>query len=248
MYRTLDDSRFDHGQRADSYTFPTLSIGVSQDQNSETEEKGGFRFSFGDKAEASGFSAMFNPVKEEVIEEEDPVQAIRAASEEIRKEAYAKGFLEGQKSGEEAQQTRLKEVLNALSTLVSELEACKAELCRDAERQAVELGLMIARKIVCREVSVDRDAIFRVLQEAFKKVGDQKEIHVKMHPADIQVIQDTGFEVSSLSKGNAFVVVEVGEGISRGECVLETDFGAIDAKIETQLQTVEESLRLLFQE
>jgi flagellar biosynthesis/type III secretory pathway protein FliH len=248
LYRTVNDSRFVHGHGADSYNFPSLPVGLSQDQNSGTAEKRGFRFSFGDKAAAPEFSAMFNPAEEEALDAADPVEAVEAESEAIREQAYAKGLVEGQKVGEEAQKEKLKEILKALDTVLSELDAAKTELYRDAERQAVELGLMIARKIVCREVSVDRDTIFRVLREAFKKVSDQKEIHVKIHPSDIQVIKDAGFDVSSLSKGNGLVVLEPGDGICRGECVIETDFGAIDARIESQLQTVEESLRLALQE
>jgi len=248
LYRTVDDSRIVHGYGADSYNFPRLPVRLSEDRNPETAEKGGFRFSFGDQAAAPGFSAMFTPAEEEVLDAEDPVEGVEAASAAIREQAYAKGLVEGQKIGSEAQQAKLKEILKTLNTVVSELDAAKAELYRDAERQAVELGLMIARKIVCREVSVDRDTIFRVLREAFKKVSNQKEIHVKIHPADIQVIQDAGFDVSSLSKGNGLVVLEPGDGICRGECVIETDFGVIDGRIESQLQTVEESLRLALQE
>lgn len=248
MYRTVDDSRFVHGHGADSYDFPSLPVGLSEDRNPETTEKEGFRFSFGDKAAAPEFSAMFTPAEGEMLDAENPIEAVEAASETIREQAYAKGLVEGQRIGAEAQQAKLKETLKTLNTVASELDAARTELYRDAERQAVELGLMIARKIVCREVSLDRDTIFRVLREAFKKVSDQKEIHVKIHPADIQVIQDAGFDVSSLSTGNGLVVLEAGDGICRGECVIETDFGAIDGRIESQLQTIEESLRLALQE
>jgi len=248
LYRTVDDSRFVHDHGADSYNFPSLPVGVAEDRSSGKVEKGGFRFSFGDKVAAPEFSAMFTPTEEDMLDAEDPVEALEAASEAIREEAYARGLVEGQKIGAEAQQAQLERILKTLNTVVSELDAAKTELYRDAERHAVELGLMIARKIVCHEVSVDRDTIFRVLREAFKKVSGQKEIRVKVHPGDIQVIQDAGFDVSSLNKGNGPVVLESGDGICRGECVIETDFGAIDGRIESQLQTVEESLRLALQE
>lgn len=248
LYRTVNDSRWVDEHGTDSYNFPSLPVGPSKDLESDTPEKDGFRFNFGAMSEAPGFSSMFDPAEDEDTDTEDPIETIEARSEEISKQAYAKGFVEGQKVGEEAQNEKLKETLKALRMVLAELDAAKKELYQDAEREAVELGLRIARKIVCHEVSVDHATIFRVLREAFKKVGDQKEIHVKIHPSDIQVINDAGFDVSGLSKGKGLVVLEPGDGICRGECVIETDFGDIDARMESQLQTVEESLRALLHE
>jgi flagellar assembly protein FliH len=221
---------------------------LSEEQTSEPAEKSGFRISFEGKTAAPAFSAIFDTGQEKTSGAKGRVDTIEAQADQIREQAYAKGFVEGRKVGEEVQQEKLKEALKSLYAVMAELEAAKAELYHDAERQAVELALMIARKIVCREVSIDGDMIFRVLREALKKVSDQKEIHVKMHPFDLQAVKEAEFDVPRPSEGNGHVFLEPGDAICRGECVIETNFGVIDARMESQLQTVEESLRLMLQD
>jgi flagellar assembly protein FliH len=248
LYRTVNGSRSVHDEHGpDFYHFPNLSAGLSEEQTSEPAEKGGFRISCDGKTAAPAFSAIFDTEQEKAPEAKDPVETIEAQADQIREQGYAKGFVDGRKVGEEVQKGKLKEALKSLHAVMAEFEAAKAELYQDAERQAVELALMIARKIVCREVSIDRDMIFRVLREALKKVNDQKEIHVKMHPSDLQAVEEAGFAVSR-PEGHGPVFLEPGDDVCRGECVIETDFGAIDARMESQLQTVEESLRLMLQD
>jgi flagellar assembly protein FliH len=220
---------------------------LSEEETRESAKKSEFKISYEGQTDAPGFSAIYSTGEEEIEVAKDPVDTIEAQADQIRKEAYAKGFLEGQKVGEEGQKEKVREVLEALHTAMVELDSLKNTLHNDAERQAVEIGLMIARKIVCHEVSIDPETIFRVLGEALKKVSDQKEICVKIHPSDLQAINEAGFDVSGLVKSNGHMVLEAGDGICKGECVIETDFGFIDARMESQLQTIEESLRLMLQ-
>jgi len=249
LYRTDNEGLSVHDEHGpEFYHFPSLPAGSSEEETTrDPGEKGGFRISFEGKTAAPSFSGIFGTGEEETEKAKDPVETFEAQVDQIRKEAFAKGFVEGQKVGEEGQKKRVNEALKALRTAMVELVSLKTTLHNDAERQAVELGLMIARKIVCHEVSIDSETIFRVLREALKKIGDQNEIRVKIHPSDLQAINEAGFDVSALIKGNGHVVVGPGDGICKGECVIETDFGFIDARMESQLQTIEESLRLMLQ-
>ena len=249
MYRTDNEGLSVHDEHGpEFYRFPSLSAGSSEEETTcDPAEKGGFRISFECETATPAFSAIFGTGEEETETAKDPVETLEAQVDQIRKAAYAKGFVEGQKVGEEGQNEKVKEALTALNGAIRELVSLKTTLHKDAERQAVELGLMIARKIVCHEVSIDPETIFRVLREALKKIGDQNDIRVKIHPSDLQAIHEAGFDVSAFIKGNGHVVVGPGDGICKGECVIETDFGFIDARMESQLQTIEESLRLMMQ-
>ncbi len=247
MYKTGNDHRPVHEVGPGFYLFPSLPI--TEKQNSETADKRGFRrFGFGSKAAAAPeFSATFDTAQGIASDAKGRADSVGTQADEIREQAYAKGFVEGQKVGVEAQKEKFKEALATLHMAMLELDSAKTELYHDAEKQAVELGLMIAKKIVCREISIDKSAIFRVLKEALKKVSDQREIHIKIHPSDLQLINDAEFDVSSLSKGKGNVILESANAICRGECVIETNFGIIDARIESQLEAVEESLMLALQ-
>jgi len=255
LYKTDNDHRLVYEGESGSYLFPSLPVGISENDASENDaseikENAGFRrLNFGsDDNVSTEFTVAFDTHRETPGDANSPVDTIEEQADEIRQQAYAKGFVDGEKAGAEAEKAKLKEVLETLYTAISELDSTKSDLYYDAEKQVVELGLMIARKIVCREVSIDKDTIFRVLKEALKKVSNQKKIIIKIHPADLQAIKDAELDVSSLIKTKGDVILEPDDAIGRGECFIETTFGVIDARIESQLQAMEESLRLALQD
>ncbi|MFO7985571.1 MAG: FliH/SctL family protein [Desulfatiglandaceae bacterium] len=164
-------------------------------------------------------------------------------ADRIREKAYAQGFDEGEKAGAEAEKAKFKAVLETLYAGISELDSERQKLGLEAERQAVELGVMIAGKILCREVSMDTETIFRILEEALKKLSDHKDIRVKIHPSDLEAINTAKAEIPGLNRAKEPVTLEPDKGLRRGECVIETDFGIIDARFDSQMQAVEEAMK-----
>jgi flagellar assembly protein FliH len=64
-----------------------------------------------------------------------------------------------------------------------------------------------------------------------------------MNPSDLQLISETKHQFSELIGNIDNVTLEAEENIQSGGCVIETNLGEIDARIEKQLQAVEESFR-----
>jgi flagellar biosynthesis/type III secretory pathway protein FliH len=111
------------------------------------------------------------------------------------------------------------------------------------EQEVVELALAIARKVICREIEVDKEVVVCVAREALTKVEDPVNVKIKMNPSDLQIINKTQYQLSELIGNIDNVIIEPGENIQSGGCVIETNLGEIDARIEKQLQTVEASFR-----
>ena len=119
----------------------------------------------------------------------------------------------------------------------------REETYQSVEKEVVELALAIARQVICREVTMDREIVVCVAREALAKVGDSGIIKIKMSTADLQFINETRHQLSSLISNIDDVTLEAEESIQSGGCIIETDLGEIDARIEKQLQAVEESFR-----
>ena len=107
----------------------------------------------------------------------------------------------------------------------------------------VELALAIAQKVICREIATDKETVLCVAKEALAKVDDPGKIKIKMSPSDLQFFSETRYQLSNLISDIDNVTFEAEESIQSGGCVIETDLGEIDARIERQLQAVEESFR-----
>jgi flagellar assembly protein FliH len=174
-----------------------------------------------------------------------------SAADPLNEQIYQKGFnegleqgkSEGEKAGVELAAGKIEPLVNSLKSELLQLKNIRQETYRYIEKQVVDLALAIARKVVCREIEMDKEVVMCVAREAFAKVDDAVKIKIKMSPSDLQFIDETKYQLSDLIDNIDNVTLEAEENIQRGGCILETNLGEIDARIEKQLQAVEESFR-----
>ena len=131
----------------------------------------------------------------------------------------------------------------SLQEALLKINNIRNETYRQIEKEVVELALSIARQVICQEITIDREIVVCVAREALAKVEDPGRVKIKMSPSDLQFINETQSQLSNLIENIDNVTLEATESIQSGGCIIETDFGEIDARIEKQLQVVEESFR-----
>lgn len=171
------------------------------------------------------------------------IKEIKEKPEEIGQKAYIEGFSKGEKDALESGKRMFETVLNSLREAILELEKVKKEICFNAEKEIVELALAIAKKIVGHEVTTKKELILRVVKEALKKVSDRDKINIRINPSDFQVCRDAKFQLSDLVDNTESIIFEEDDKICRGGCVIETNLGDIDARIQEQLRVVEETFK-----
>ena len=170
---------------------------------------------------------------------------------QLNEQAYQRGFADGRKKGMidgentwHAQgEKKIKPLLISLQEVLLQLNNIRKETYRKIEKEVVELALAIARQVICQEITIDREIVVCVAREALAKVEDPGRIKIKMSPSDLQFIKETRSQLSNLIENIDNVTLEAAENIQSGGCIIETDLGEIDARIEKQLQAVEESFR-----
>jgi flagellar assembly protein FliH len=172
-------------------------------------------------------------------------------ADEREAQAYQKGFddgnadglIEGEKKGFDLGAQKIKPLLSSIEEALIQLNKIREETYQQIEKEVVELALAIAQKVICHEIATDRETVVCVAKEALAKVDDPGKIKIKMSPTDLQFINETKYQLSNLISDIDNVTLEAEDSIQSGGCVIETDIGEIDARIEKQLQAVEESFR-----
>ena len=165
--------------------------------------------------------------------------------------AYRKGFAdgkqegleEGEKRGFESANAKFESLMKALHQALEQLQSLHKKTARELEREIVELSLAIARKVVCRETTTDREIVLAVARKALQQLENPGIIKIKINPADLQAAEEAGFGFGDLVENVKAIRVEAEAAIEAGGCVIETDCGEIDARIDQQLQTVEAAFR-----
>jgi flagellar assembly protein FliH len=154
-----------------------------------------------------------------------------------------KGTAEGQEAGFNLATEKLAPVLSGLQQGLQQISNLRRETYQEIEKEVVELALAIARKVICREIEVDKEVVACVAREALANVEDPGQIKIKMNPSDLQFINETKYQLSELIGNIDNVTLEAEENIQSGGCIIETNLGEIDARIEKQLQAVEDTFR-----
>jgi len=176
----------------------------------------------------------------EVEERERYVKQIAEKADKLEKDAYEKGFAQGEKAGRELGEKRLDSVIKSFKGVLEEVRRLKETLYPESEQEMLRLVLAIARRVIQKEVSTDRGVILNMIKSALKYVADQGEITIRLNPSDLEFA--TQHKEENM-KGMKSVIIEGDEEIQRGDAVIKSNRGTIDCGIEKHLQMVEEELR-----
>jgi flagellar assembly protein FliH len=173
-------------------------------------------------------------------------EKIEEMAEAARLKATDEGYQAGLKKGfEEAFrkfQLDSSKNLEILTQLAQSAEGAKEEIFKANERFLIDLVFRIARMVLIKELSVDRDYIFRLAKELVNRVGVRDNITLMLNSEDAQSVYSLkeGLEKSFGELKN--LNIEISTQVERGGCRLETEWNAIDANIDTQIKGIYDAL------
>ena len=168
-------------------------------------------------------------------EAEAILQNARAEAAKIKEEAYSNGLKSGEEKGYESVKATLAQ---AQGVLKSALDS-KKEIIEASEPEIIKLILSISKKIIRKEVSIDKNIIVNVVSDALQKLGRMAIAQIRLNPADIDVIK---YHWGKLSEMTSELQIMPDEMIAQGGCVITSQAGNIDAKLDTQFDNIATSL------
>ncbi|MCD6560256.1 MAG: hypothetical protein J7L16_00625 [Deltaproteobacteria bacterium] len=214
-----------------AYSFPDISFDSILNKTENTVGYNGFeRLDFND-----------NRKKNHDLLKNDEQSKQEEKDKEAIEKAFKIGYSEGKKEGERYQKDKVSQALNSLHSVLSELDKIKKEIHLTAEHELITLSLAIARKILVNEIS-DRNnkTVLKVVEEALNRVVSHDKIKIRVNPSEIDMIKDAMPQFLHLVDNIEAVTIEEDKAISKGGCMVETNLGNIDARIESRLQVIEE--------
>ena len=127
-------------------------------------------------------------------------------------------------------------------SFVEELQSFKATLADQHERSLVRLIFLFASKIAQREVSQHPELIAEVVKDCVKRTQEDENVRILLSGSDLEFLKEMaekiGRDLSFLKK----VQLEESADITPGGCIVESNYGQIDATLETRVQKLWELL------
>jgi flagellar assembly protein FliH len=166
----------------------------------------------------------------------DVLAAARAEADAIRALAHAEGLA----TGREAALAELQPAAAALEAGARRMHEESAAVAERLELQAVELGLMLAEKIVGAAVGADPELVVEAVRGALRGLVERERVTVLVHPDDLELVRDAMDDLRAALGGIEHCEVQAERRVSRGGAVVRTPDGDVDARVETKLQRARE--------
>lgn len=153
-------------------------------------------------------------------------------------EAYARG----RRDGLQAAQEQFDTTLETLATALEEVSQLREQLARSSRQDLLRLVMAVAEQVIRREVAVDSQILLTILDQALKASVQADQYRIRVNPQDRdRVNEHKPLFLASIS-GLTNLSIEGDATISPGGCRIESDLGEVDATIESQLETIQQTL------
>ena len=154
---------------------------------------------------------------------------ILAQALQEREEEMQRGFEAGYQEG-----------LAQLTEKLLETERAREQILAAQEKEVIEMVLEIAKKVVAREFK--KGAVTDVVRQAISQASGDRVV-VRTHPTDRPKLEGLKAGLAEVEKSRLLVWQE-DEAITPGGCVVETELGTVDARLETQWRAIQSALGL----
>jgi flagellar assembly protein FliH len=155
--------------------------------------------------------------------------------------AFERGLAEGERRlGEQLlrQRTDLLELQNGV---LASLRDAVPQVVQQSESTLIQLALEVARKLVA-DLPVTAGMVEAAIRSALSQIKESAEFHVYLHHDDLALLQKCNSPVLLPGPDNEAVQFQASTEVTRGGCLVQTRFGVIDARRETKLELIRQSL------
>lgn len=171
------------------------------------------------------------------------IAAATEQGDQLKLDAYDQGYREGHQAGMDQARQAIEEATATAGRIKAEADVEADARLLASERQMVDIGLAVARKILNYEIAENYALILPVITAALDKVRDQDQITVRVSPQNLDLVNEAMPELQSRLSQESSLTVTGDNGLKNGDCVVETAFGVIDARLDTQLDAIKTSLK-----
>ena len=172
----------------------------------------------------------FFAAEEIILESKKKAQEILDKAEEIYKNRFEQGLTEGKEEG------KSEYTLKIMDMVLSQVDSLES-----LEKQLVEVVTKSVNKII-GDLD-EKDRIVRVVRKGLSAVRGEKRIVVRVSTHDEPIVREDLKAYLLSDDGRSGYIEVIGDvNLKKGDCILETQMGVVEASLDTQLKILSESL------
>jgi flagellar assembly protein FliH len=163
-----------------------------------------------------------------------------AQRRKILQDAADEGRQQGLKAGEAAARAELAESIDALERLIESAKKSLNDGLEDLEGLAVEIAFEAVTKVLGQQLR-QADGVLALVREVAGRARDQSLLTVRLGPRDYELVQ-LHREALAQSLNDVRLELVSDSRIAFGGCLVESDSGTLDGRLETQLRRLKDAM------
>jgi flagellar assembly protein FliH len=135
------------------------------------------------------------------------------------------------------------EISERIGQATKSLRHTADRLAAEARSDALEIGFMVARRILEADLQANVEHLVGLVRSAIRRLGETRQIKLHMCPEDARLIQDMLHKDGPQEISSAQIEVMADPSLRRGDCVVIGDLGTVDGRINTRLEELRQALQ-----
>lgn len=163
-------------------------------------------------------------------------------SEDDLNQRISDSFNDGLKEGKELAERGLVNVFRALRASAETIHNLRDKIYRESEDEVINLIMLVARKVIIREVTEDRSILAGVVKNALDSLSAREEVTVRINPEDYALVTSGMDEILKKELVSDRLLLKSDPSVTTGFCLVDTAMGTVDASLDAQLEHLHRSL------
>ena len=161
--------------------------------------------------------------------------------EALTRAAYERGRIEGEQSVSEQLVRQRVEFSDLQNGLLAELRGTFPRIAHESETTLIAIALEAAQRLVAG-LPISVDMVEASVREALAQANDATNLEVQLNEEDLRLLESAQSPLLAAESGPQRLRLVASPDITRGGCLVHTRFGTVDARRETKLVNLRESL------
>lgn len=166
----------------------------------------------------------------------------QAERDRLQEESRRSGFDQGHAEGYERGQAEVDRLIERMHKILEAVMQRREEILQDTESQIVELVILMCRKVIKILSENQKNVIMANTLAALKKVKTRGNVTLRVNLEDVKLATANIEEFIKHVENVQGITILEDSAVEKGGCIVETDFGQIDARISSQLTELENKI------
>jgi flagellar assembly protein FliH len=167
---------------------------------------------------------------------------IKARVTQTEREAYERGYNEGHQKGYGEGKGEVERLIERLHTILSKAIEKRNEIIEESETQIINLVLLIVKKVIKVISENQKNVVINNVVQALRKLKSRGDVVIRVNLADLELTSEHVKDFMKMVENVKSITVLEDSSVDKGGCIIETDFGQIDARVSSQLHEIEEKI------